>query len=338
MGYATLWLFGFGVLLAGYLVLAGLDYGVAIVAPFVARDDGERRLAFNALGPFFLSNEVWLLVAFGVLFGTAPRLGTSILTGTFGMAVVAVAGALLVNVAVQLRSRVRAPRVRRTWDGLIFAGGVAAAFGWGAVITAVIGGLALGPDGHVTGAGTALTAFSVLGGLSMVALLATHGSMFLAARTPAPVASRARRGAIVLSVAAGLLLATTMVTGRLGDYYAGGIERPTFALVVLLLAVVLLKVALWLLTSRRYWAASATTATAVALMPVLLYAGKYPALITPADAGGVAPTLGQLVGEHTALAMITWTAGPVLVAVIAVQAWSWWAFRGRLDRHSPIYY
>jgi cytochrome d ubiquinol oxidase subunit II len=338
VGYTTLWLFGFGVLFAGYLALAGFDYGVAIVAPFVAHTDEERRLALNAVGPFFLGNEVWLLVTFGMAAGTVPGLGTSILTGTYPVAVVAVAGAILVNVAVQLRSRSSGARSRRIWDVLICAGGVAAAFGWGAVITAVLGGLALGSDGHVVDASAAVTGFSVLGGLSMIVLLAAHGSVFLAARVPGQAGVRARRSALVMGVLSGMFAATTLVTGRVGGYLSGEIQRPTLALAVLLASVVLVKVALGLMRKGQPLAATVSTSAAVALVPLLVFAGKYPTLLTSSNGGAVKVGPEQVAGTDAALAMITWTAGPVLLVVIAVQAYGWWTFRGKLDRQSPVFY
>jgi cytochrome d ubiquinol oxidase subunit II len=267
--------------------------------------------------------------------GTVPGLGTDILTGTLPLAVVAVAGSITVNVAVQLRSRGRSERARRVWDGGICVGGVAAAFGWGAVITAITGGLALGPDGAVTGA--TVTGFALLGGLSMVALIAAHGGVFVAARVPGPVGGRARRGALVVGPLTGVLVAATLVTGWAGGDLDGALRRPAFALTVLLVSVLLTKIGLWLLARGRPWAAMTATGIAIALLPAMVFAGKYPALITPHGAGGT-PGLDRLVGENTALGLITWTAGPVLLIVVAVQAYGWWIFRGRTDRRSPRFY
>jgi cytochrome d ubiquinol oxidase subunit II len=338
MGYATLWLFGFGVLFAGYLVLAGFDYGVGILLPYAAKTEGERRLALNAFGPFFLGNEVWLLVAIGTMIGTLPGLESRLLSGTYPLAIVAVAGAIVLNVSVQLRSRQESPRLRGFWDALVCAGGVAAAFGWGAVLTAVAGGIELGKDGHVTGSAGSFTVFSVLGGISTVFLLSTHGAIFLTARTYGAVAVRAKRATPILSVLSSLLVVTTVITGRTGDYLIGAFRQPALALLLLLIALVALKFALWRVTRGKAWQAFAAMALAVGLMPLMVFAGKYPTLITSAHPGIPAPSVEDLAGSGPSLALITWTAGPVLLLVIAVQVVGWWAFRGRMTRQSPIFY
>jgi cytochrome d ubiquinol oxidase subunit II len=338
MGYATLWLFGFGVLFAGYLVLAGVDYGVAVLLPYAARGDRERRLMLNALGPMFLGNEVWLLVAVGTMIGTLPGLESRLLDGTYPLAIVAVAGVIVLNVSVQLRSRIAAPRWRACWDVLICAGGVASAFGWGAVLTSLAGGLELDAAGHVTGAAGSISPFSVLGGVSMVVLLAAHGAVFLTGRAYGAVQARSRRVVPILLVLSSLLTVTTLITGRIDGSFDGALRNPALGLTLLLAALVVLKVALWRVARGSVWQGFAASALGVGLMPLVVFAGKYPTLITARTSGITPPSVDQLAGSHQALALITWTAGPVLLLVIAAQAFGWWTFRGRITRQSPVFY
>ena len=43
------WLF-LGVLLIGFAIMGGFDLGVAMLLPYVARNDSERRVTVNAIG------------------------------------------------------------------------------------------------------------------------------------------------------------------------------------------------------------------------------------------------------------------------------------------------
>jgi cytochrome bd ubiquinol oxidase subunit II len=338
MEYATLWTIGAGVLLAGYLALAGIDYGVAILLPYVARRDGERRLALNAVGPFFLANEVWLLAAVGMMIGTLPGLESRLLAGTYPLVIVAVAGVVLVNVSVQLRSRGAGARQRAFWDALICLGGLAAAFGWGAVLTVLVGGFALDSGGHVTSASGSVTLFSVTGGAATVVMLSAHGAVFLTARTYGAVAARSQRVVPLLSVAASLLTVSALVAGRVSGPLDDALRRPALGLALLLAALVALKVAYWQVARGRPWHGLLASAVGVGLMPLTIFLAKYPALITSRDSGGHAPSTDELAGSPTALALITWTAGPALLLVIAVQAYGWWVFRGRVGPRSPVFY
>jgi len=64
----ALWLILVAVLWIGYLVLEGFDYGVAMLLPFVGKNDKERRVLVNTIGPVWDGNQVWLLTAGGAMF------------------------------------------------------------------------------------------------------------------------------------------------------------------------------------------------------------------------------------------------------------------------------
>ena len=224
MGYATLWLIGFGVLFTGYLMTAGFDYGVGVLLPFVTKGDQQRRLGLNAVGPFLLGNEVWLIVALGMLIGTLPGFESRLLDGAYPQAVLAVLGAILTIVSVLLRSRSPNPSLRRFFDTLIFLGGLFASFGWGAVTTIFAAGVDLGADGRVVDTSGALGAFPVLGGLTMVALMGSYGAAFLIGRTgDGPIAARAGRLGGILGVSAAVLLVLTVLVGLLGNALTGSL-------------------------------------------------------------------------------------------------------------------
>ena len=76
MSYDTItliWFFLLGVLLTGYAILDGFDLGVGILHPFIAKDDRERRLVMNSIGPLWDGNEVWLVTFGGALFAAFPN-------------------------------------------------------------------------------------------------------------------------------------------------------------------------------------------------------------------------------------------------------------------------
>ncbi|NUR87774.1 MAG: cytochrome d ubiquinol oxidase subunit 2, partial [Nonomuraea sp.] len=103
----TIWLALLGALLAGYLVLGGYDYGVQLLHATLARGEGERRLALNSFGPFFLGNEVWLVAFAGVMAGAFPRAEAALLPPLHLPVAGLLGGVVVGTVAVQLRSRHR---------------------------------------------------------------------------------------------------------------------------------------------------------------------------------------------------------------------------------------
>lgn len=94
MHLSDLWFTAIAVLWAGYFLLEGLDFGVGIALPVLGRDDSDRRVLINTIGPAWDGNEVWLLTAggAGVLAARLGREGRAF-AGT-GLAIVATTGTL----------------------------------------------------------------------------------------------------------------------------------------------------------------------------------------------------------------------------------------------------
>src|SRR5512141_857484 len=84
--YETLrfiWWLLVGVLLIGFAVMDGHDLGVGILLPFAARDDVERRVAINTVGPHWDGNQVWLITAGGALFAAWPLVYAAAFSGFY---------------------------------------------------------------------------------------------------------------------------------------------------------------------------------------------------------------------------------------------------------------
>jgi cytochrome bd-type quinol oxidase subunit 2 len=63
MQIETFWFIALVFTLTMYVVLDGFDLGVGILHLTVAKTDDERRTLFNAIGPLWDGNEVWLIAA-----------------------------------------------------------------------------------------------------------------------------------------------------------------------------------------------------------------------------------------------------------------------------------
>ncbi len=70
---ATVWFAVLVVMLAGYAVLDGFDFGVGMLFPFVARNEGERGAVRASIGHVWAANEVWLIAFGGLLFLAFPK-------------------------------------------------------------------------------------------------------------------------------------------------------------------------------------------------------------------------------------------------------------------------
>ena len=79
----VVWYCLIAVLWIGYLVLEGYDYGVAMLLPFLGKNEKERRVIVNTIGPLWDGNEVWLLTAGGAMFAAFPGWYSTLFSGLY---------------------------------------------------------------------------------------------------------------------------------------------------------------------------------------------------------------------------------------------------------------
>jgi len=115
MDLNTLWFVLIGVLFVGFFFLEGFDYGVGILLPFLGKNDTERRMIINTIGPVWDGNEVWMLTAGGAMFAAFPHWYATMFSG-FYIALVLMLLALIVRaMSFEFRSKMDDPRWRRLW-------------------------------------------------------------------------------------------------------------------------------------------------------------------------------------------------------------------------------
>lgn len=197
-----------GALLIGFAITDGMDMGVGSLLPFVARNDIERRMAINTVGPHWDGNQVWLITAGGAIFAAWPAVYAAAFSG-FYMAMLLVLFALFFRpVGFDYRSKIDNPTWRKTWDWGLFIGGIVPALIFGVAFGNLLQGVPFHLDELLRShyQGSLLTAllpllnpFALLAGIISVLMLSVHGALWLAMRAGDPVATRSRQMAMVLA-------------------------------------------------------------------------------------------------------------------------------------------
>jgi len=198
-----------GVLLIGFALTDGWDLGVAALLPFVARDDGERRLVINAIGPTWEGNQVWFILGGGAIFAAWPFV-YAVSFSSFYLAMFLVLAALILRpVGFKYRSKRPGAGWRQRWDWALFIGGFVPALVFGVAVGNVLQGIPVRLDSDLRAfyEGSLIGLFSpfaLLCGLLSVAMIVLHGAAFLSVKIEhGPVHARARQigsGAAILSV------------------------------------------------------------------------------------------------------------------------------------------
>ncbi len=207
-----IWWLLLGVLLIGFAIMDGFDLGVGMLLPFVAKNDVERRIAINTVGPVWEGNQVWLILGGGAIFAAWPTLYAVSFSG-FYIAMFAILAALILRpVGFKYRSKRESEQWRKNWDWALFIGSFVPSLIFGVAVGNVLQGvpfhldsqLSIYYDGTFFGL---LNPYGLLCGLLSVAMLVMHGAGWLMLKTEGPVFERARSYGVIAALVTIVLFA-----------------------------------------------------------------------------------------------------------------------------------
>ena len=338
MSLADLWFVLFILIIAAYLILDGFDLGVGILHPFVARDDEERRVVLNSIGPIWDGNEVWLVVGGGVLFAAFPIVYAALTSGFYLAFMLVLLGLILRTVAIEFRSKLAPSRWRSIWDGVFFVASAGIAAMLGIALGDIITGVPINQAGDVeVTLGALLQPYALLIGLTSVAMVTMHGAFYLNLKTEGAVQARVQRLLPGLMVAfGGLALLAGAATFIEGFEVATEYRQRIWPFLFPGLAAVAF-IAAWVLLRRgQEGRAFLASAAVIGLLVISVGAGMYPNLLISTTDPAFNMTTANAASADPTLSILLVVAIIGLPFVLAYTAGVYYIFRGkvRISSHS----
>ena len=325
------WFVLIAVLWIGYFFLEGFDFGVGVLTKALARDESERRVLINTIGPVWDGNEVWLLTAGGATFAAFPAWYATLFSGFYLPLLLILVCLIVRGVAFEYRAKRSDERWKRNWEHAIFWTSLIPAFLWGVAFANIVHGMKINAAGDYAGnVLDLLHPYALLGGLVTLTLFTFHGAVFVSLKTLDGLRERARALARWLG-----LVAAALAVAFLSWTQADGGDGWSLGAVVV--AVVALLAALGFNEAgREGWAfilSGVTIVAAVAMLFLSLYPDVMPSSLNPAWS----LTVVNASSSPYTLRVMTWVAGIMTPLVLCYQAWTYWVFRKRIGvRHIPV--
>ena len=337
MDLQSLWFLLIGILFIGYFILEGFDFGVGILLPFLGKDDDERRLIINTIGPFWDGNEVWVITAGGAMFAAFPNWYATLFSGFYLALLLLLVALIARGVAFEFRSKDERAGWRSFWDWMIFFGSVVPALLWGVAMANLLSGVPIDAGmNYVGGFLDLLSPFTLLGGLAALSIFTLSGAIYLSLRASDPIAARAHAVAKKAWIAAFVLV---VLFALWGFSLSGVMDRwGAVTAVVPLIAAVALLLAYWFLRQGRDGWAFAMTSVAIAFATLSLFVGLYPSvMVSSLNPDWSLTVYNASSGEYT-LKIMTVVALIFVPIVLIYQGWTYHKFWERLSPKSHLEY
>jgi len=360
--YKVIWWCFVAVLLLGFALTDGFDFGVGMSLPFLGKDDTERRVIINTIGPTWEGNQTWFIAAGGTLFAAWPLVYAAAFSGLYIALIVALFALFFRPVGFDYRSKVADPRWRNAWDWGLFIGGFVPPLIFGVGMGNVLQGLPFRYDDLLRLEYTGnffqlLNPFGLLSGVLAVAMLAMHGATFLHQKTEGVIADRARRMAmvaaaltIVLFAAAGAWVATSLPGYRITAMPdAGTAFMPPAKTVVAAAgawmdnysrwpitlafpAAAFLGAVLVIVLSAARRTVAAFLASGMSVAGILLTAGgaMFPFVLPSSLLPSHSLTAWDATSSHKTLAVMFWVVVVMLPIIVMYTSWVYRVVRGKV--------
>ncbi len=333
-----IWFFLWGLLWAVYFLTDGFDLGLGSLLPFIANDENEKRIIYNAMGPLWDGNEVWLLTAGGVTFAAFPTVYATMFSSLYTALMLILFALIVRGVSFEFRGKVDSPGWRKIWDTCMFVGSLLPAILFGAAFANIFRGIPIDGQGIYKGTFfTLLNPYGVLGGILFLMLFLVHGSLWLAIKSNGALHQRAvalakKLWVVLLVVAVIFLVASKFATTLYDNYF----KYPALFLVILITVAGLFGVRIFLAIEScwKAWFSSALTIVGATFFGVVgLYPRMFPSSLDPA----YTLTAHNASSSPLTLKIMLIVALIFVPIVIAYQAWAYRLFSGKVREEDLAY-
>ncbi|MDG1902348.1 MAG: cytochrome d ubiquinol oxidase subunit II [Bacteroidales bacterium] len=278
--YPTLWFLVVGAVFSGYAILDGFDLGAGSLHLFL-KTDKDRRIALNAVGPVWDGNEVWLVIGGGTLFAGFPVLYATLLSAMYIPFMLFLLFIILRAIAIEFRSKEEMKWWRNIWDFIYSLSSIMLAICLGIVLGNVLQGMPLDENYEYQGDWLSFFNFySLLVGLTTLALMSLHGGLYLCIKTEGKLFDRVRlllRYALILFVIFfGILsIYSLFYFPHLSDKFS---NTPLFYLVPVMAVLSIANIPR-LINKRKFISAFIFSAITFSLLLIIVAIELYPKLI-----------------------------------------------------------
>lgn len=322
---ATIWFVLWVLLWAVYFVLDGFDLGLGVLLPFLGGNEEERRIIYNAAGPFWDGNEVWLISAGGVTFAAFPKAYAVMFSALYAPLLLLLFALIFRAVSFEFRNKVESASWRALWDGVHFVSNLAPCVLLGVAFANLFSGIPVDARGVYHGSLLdLLNLYGLTGGLLFLSIFMMHGAIWLVVKTRGSLQTRALATAGLLwPVVLILLLLFLVLTIFYTDIYANYWRMP-YLIVLPLLALAGLLGVPTMLNAGKLWLAWGSSALFIVSVTFFGVMGMFPGMIISSlDPAATVTAFNGASSPMTLKIML----GVALVMVPIVLLYQFWMYR-----------
>ncbi|MGA8164769.1 MAG: cytochrome d ubiquinol oxidase subunit II [Waddliaceae bacterium] len=334
----VIWFVIIVILLTGFAILDGFDLGVGMFHLF-SKEDEERRVMLNTIGPVWDGNEVWLVTAGGALFAGFPFAYATLCSGFYIPLMVFLSGIIFRAVAIEFRSKQPMAWWRWLWDVLFSLASLIIALGLGLVMGNLIVGIPLDEHKEFYGEfASFLHPHALMVAILAVALFGMHGVIYVLMKTEGKLHDKMREWVNPAIIVFIICYAVTTVATLIYFPYMSEViqQRPIFFLIVIvnILAVANIPREVYLGKDGRAFLSSCLN---IICLMTLYALGTYPNIIRASNNPEYSLTIWNAGSSQITLQILLLIVIISIPLVLGYTSMIYYVFRGKVKLDSTSY-
>lgn len=336
--YATWWYLVVGGVFTGYAILDGFDLGAGAWHLFF-KEDKDRRIALNAVGPVWDGNEVWLVIGGGALFAGFPDVYATVFSAMYIPFMLFLTFLIFRAVSIEFRSKETMKWWRKSWDIAYSSSSIMLAILLGVVLGNVLQGMNIGPDKEFAGTWLEfLNPYALMVGVTTLALFMMHGAIYLLMKTEGNQYEKMKvyvKGGIIF-----FLVSFSMTTiysliyfPHLSDRFK---EHPIFFFLIVIAFLSIANIPR-LIKKKSYWKSFLFSSLSVAMLLIIVAFELYPAIILSTQDPTYSLTVHNASSSEKSLEIMLIIAAIGTPLVGLYTGFVFWTFKGKVKMDEMSY-
>lgn len=337
MELSELWFVLIAVVFIGFFFLEGFDFGVGVSTRFLAKNQNERTVMINTIGPFWDANEVWLLTGGGAIFAAFPHWYATMFSGYYLPLLAVLLFLIGRGVSFEFRRKVENHRWTNIWDWVIFCGSLMPPFLLGVLFTSMLRGMPIQQDMNMAPVfSDFINIYSVWGGLTVTLLCYLHGLNFLTLKTEGEIRQRSAALAkrIVMAVL-GSLIVFVVLSWFMTDIFK---VRLIPELVLVTLIVLSYGFSYYFISKKHEGLSFTMSGLGLAFTVSAIFVGLFPRVMISSINKAYDLTVYNASSGAYSLKIMTIVALTILPFVLGYTIWSYYIFRKRVTDKEHLTY
>jgi cytochrome d ubiquinol oxidase subunit II len=331
------WFMLVGVLLTGYAILDGFDLGAGFWHLFTKKS--ERRVVLNAIAPVWDGNQVWIITGGGAMFAAFPHVYATVFSGFYLALMLLLLALILRAVSLEFRHQVESATWQAVWDTAFGVSCILIALLFSVALGNIMRGVPLDPMGEFAGSFLGLlNPYSLVIGLTGLAMIATHGGLYLSLKAGGELEGKALGWArkAWTCYAALFVLAAVYTFAAQGHLLTNYGKAPVLWLVPVVAIAALIGVGV-LARQGKTKAAFVVSGVSIAANWGLVGVGIFPNLVRDLGGTGTSLTVWNASSSKLTLTVMLVVALAFMPVVLAYTTYVYRKFAGKVEIHADSY-